>query len=201
MRSPQRTAALTFGAVPAGVVIGHWLAYLVAVPAAERASFFATTGHVYWKAAIASATVLGAAAAVRTMVGSLRRGLRRAEPVGTVDRFLHLLPRISLLQVAIFVVQEALERLLAGAPIHTMLHDDILVVGILLQLAVAAVLALVLTLLGRAAEAIGRAVAPATVRLRREVRTRPAEAHRAASLLFRGAHGGRAPPATIVMRS
>jgi hypothetical protein len=189
---------LTLAAVPAGVVVGHWLAYLIAVPSAQRASFLSATGHAYWTAAIASAGVFGLIAAVRTVGGSFRHGLAMAEPVGTVDRFLHLLPRLSVLQVAIFIVQEGLERLLAGAPIATMVHDDILVIGVVLQLAVAAVIALVLALLGRVAEAVGRAIAPACSSLPRDPDLPFRDAVLPASVLFRGAHGGRAPPSSLL---
>jgi hypothetical protein len=201
MRPRGPTSASTLAAVPAGVVVGHWLAYLIAVPSAQRASFLSATGHAYWTAAIASAAVLGLIAAVRTVAGSFRHGLAMTEPVGTVDRFLHILPRLSVLQVAIFIVQEGLERLLAGAPIATVLHDDILVFGVVVQLAVAAVIALVLTLLGRVADAVGRAIAPARSSLRRDSDLPLHEAVLPASVLFRGAHGGRAPPPSLVTKA
>ena len=63
-------------------------------------------------------------------------------------------------QVAIYLVQEALERLEVGIPVHALLDGRLLVTGVVVQTTIALVLAVLLTVVGRAAEAIGRALRP-----------------------------------------
>ena len=143
----------------AGVVAGHWIAYLIAIPAANvRSATLAETGHGYWLAAMAAAFVLGVASAATTVVRGLARGTRRGPAARPSARYRDVAVRLAVLQSAIFLVQEVLERVEAGAPLGGLLHDGFILVGILAQFAVAAILALALTCLARAAEAVGRAL-------------------------------------------
>jgi hypothetical protein len=63
-------------------------------------------------------------------------------------------------QVAIYLVQEALERLEAGIPAHALLDGRLLGIGVAVQSAIALALAVLLAAAGRAAEAAGRALRP-----------------------------------------
>jgi hypothetical protein len=183
------------GAAVAGAVAGHALAYVLTVPeTGPRLALLAATGHAYWPAAIAAALVLGLVSLGATVTGRFRAGLRPG-PARPAEPLSRLAVRLALLQIAIFLVQEVLERAAAGAPLATLLDARLLAAGMLVQILVAAVLATVLTLSGRAAQAAGRALRlrgrrrPATVR-----RPRPVVHARRSRLLAAGL-GGRAPPA------
>jgi hypothetical protein len=136
-------------------MLGHWLTYVIAVrDVRAREALLGLTGHGYWPAAAAAATVLGLAEATRVILGHLagvRRGRNRQTGPG-------LAARLALAQVAIYLVQETLERLAAGAPLSTLAQDHLLQLGILIQVLVAAASAILLAWLGRAAEAAGRAL-------------------------------------------
>src|SRR5512132_1540932 len=65
------------GAAVAGAVVGHGLAYALAVPEpGRRLAVLAGSGHAYWSAAIAAAIVLGLASLGATLARSFRAGLR-----------------------------------------------------------------------------------------------------------------------------
>jgi hypothetical protein len=183
------------GAAVAGAVVGHGLAYALAVPQpGPRLALLAGSGHQYWSAAIAAAMVLGLGSLGATLARSFRAGLRpggrpAGEPLG------RLAARLALLQVTIYLVQELIERLAAGFPLWGPVDARLLLIGVAVQLLVAAGLALGLAWAGRAAEVAGRA-------LRRHraahpdlppARPRPTGWVRPAILLAAGL-GGRAPP-------
>ena len=66
--------------------------------------------------------------------------------------------QLASFQIAIYLVQEALERLEAGIAPHALLDGRLLVTGVVVQSAIALLLAVLVTLAGRAAEAVGRAL-------------------------------------------
>ena len=106
------------GAAVAGAAVAHTLIYLVKVPDTRaRAAVLAATGHGYWSVAVAAAIVLGLVAVGATVARHFRRGAGAAAPPAVPDRIDQLGFRLALLQSAIFVVQEAIERLAAGDPI------------------------------------------------------------------------------------
>jgi hypothetical protein len=69
--------------------------------------------------------------------------------------------RLALLQAAIFAVQEIVERAAVGYPLDSLSTDRLLSIGVLVQAGVAVLVATLLVCLGRAAEAVGRALAGA----------------------------------------
>jgi hypothetical protein len=80
------------------------------------------------------------------------------------DRVDRLALRLALYQSAIFVVQEGVERLAAGGSSGELAGaSSLLLTGIAVQLLVALGVAAVLTGLGRAAEAVGRALRAARI--------------------------------------
>ncbi len=183
------------GAAVAGAVIGHGLAYALAVPEpGRRLAVLAGSGHAYWSAAIAAAIVLGLASLGATLARSFHAGLRpggrtAAEPMGRPAG------RLALLQVTIYLVQELIERAAAGVPLGGPVNGRLLLTGVAVQLLVAVVLALGLAWAGRVAEVAGRALRR---RRRRRLDPRPARLRptgwvRPAILLAAGL-GGRAPP-------
>jgi hypothetical protein len=166
--TPRRSSkAFPFlpGAAFAGVVVAHGLAYLLAFPQGLlRQQVLAETGHSYWAAAVALAMVCAVVAALTTIADHVGRGIRHDRPRGPWELYRAALIRLAALQSAVFLLQEVLERVRAGAPVSELLHGDFLVIGLAMQLVVAVVVALVLTLLGLSAEAIGRALSKGSTR-------------------------------------
>jgi hypothetical protein len=147
-------------AAVAGAAFGHTLLYLVAVPDTQaRAAVLAGTGHGYWSVAVAAAIVLGLLSLATTAGRQLLTGLGRRQPLPDPGDLGALARRLVLLQAGIFVVQEVVERLAAGAPLSGLVaQHGVLLNGVLVQVLVALGVAAVLHLLGRAAEAVGRAL-------------------------------------------
>jgi hypothetical protein len=183
------------GAAVAGAVVGHAVAYAMAAPEpAQRLAMLAVSGHAYWSAAIATAFVLGLASLGATLARHFRAGLGQAGP-SAVEPLGRMAGRLALLQVTIYLVQELIERVVAGVPLGGPVFGRLLLTGIAIQLLVAGALALGLAWVGRVAEVAGRAL-----RTRRRQRPDPRPGHlrpagwfRPAILLAAGL-GGRAPP-------
>jgi hypothetical protein len=185
------------GAAVAGAVVGHALAYALAVPEPVHGlALLLINGHAYWSAAVAAAIVLGLASIGATLTRHFRAGLRpgrspTGEPLG------RLAARLALLQVSIYLLQELLERAVAGIPLGGPVDARLLLTGLLAQVLVATAIAAALWWAGRVAEVAGRA-------MRRQLlpRLEPGSASppprptgwvRPALLLAAGL-GGRAPP-------
>jgi hypothetical protein len=181
------------GTAAAGVLLGHWLAYTVAFPAAvERDHVLAESGHSYWLTAVRFAVVLavaGLAVVVRRLVCANRSG--QAD-----EGFAPLARRLAGVQIAAFVAMELIERLVTGAPLTHMLDHQVFFLGLAAQVVVACAGALVLRWFGCATVAVVRT-------LRREVallpsartpdfRPRPALGRPLPALA--GAAGVRGPP-------
>jgi len=182
------------GVAAAGAVVGHMLAYALAVPeGAARLALLLTTGHAYWSAAIAAGLVLGFVSLATTVLRHFRAGLlpgqpRPAMPLG------RLAAQLAGFQVAIYLVQEMLERVAVGAPLASMLEARLLGVGVVVQVAIAFCLAVLLRTAGAAAEAAGRVLR--LLRGRAAAVFRPVRGPTVAwpSRLLAGGHGSRAPP-------
>jgi len=182
------------GVAVAGAVVGHMLAYLLAVPEpSARVALLGATGHAYWTAAIAAASVLGLASVATTVLRQFRAGLlrNRPPPGQSVGR---LAAQLAVFQLAIYLVQEVLERLEAGVPLQALLDGHLLVVGVAVQVAITVGLAVLLAAAGRVAEAAGRALrrspprpGPVGVRVVDLVAVSP-------SRLLAAGLGSRAPP-------
>jgi hypothetical protein len=177
----------------AGVLAGHWLGYMAALPdPRQRLRLLAATGHGYWVGAVrvvVVAVVIAAAAFVASRVRQERTGEGEEPSTLLVAR------RLAILQLLGFVAMEVAERLLAGAPLSSLWSHDVVVFGLGAQLVVAALLAMALVGLGRAAVAVVR-----TLAARRVAVTRPASARlplrlaRPRPRLLAGAFGLRGPP-------
>jgi hypothetical protein len=194
--SRYRTAR-ALGVAVAGLFAGHWLVYRILTPnALQRALLLAETGHAYLPPAVAAGAGLAAVAAVGTFLLGYRRGgeggpgRRPARPT-----MMAALGFPALAQATAFVLLEALERVLAGAPLNGLL-GPLLPVGVGVQFAAGALGGLLLFGIDRAGEHAGRRFAGRPPVVRRA----PAPlAHRATALLpptrFAGeAAGIRGPP-------
>jgi hypothetical protein len=196
-RRPASQLPLT-GVAVAGAVLGHMLAYLLAVPEpSARVALLGATGHAYWTAAIAAASVLGLTSVTGTLWPRFQDGLGRTRPeAGPSVR--RQAARLAGVQLAIYLVQEVLERLEAGVPAAALLNGRLLTVGVVVQVAIAVGLAVLLAVAGRVAEAAGRA-------WRRALRRPRAARGRVVALvagwpsrLLAAGLGSRAPPCSSV---
>jgi hypothetical protein len=186
------------GVAVAGAVVGHMVAYVVAVPSPTvRVALLGATGHAYWTAAIAAAVVLGLASLAATLGRRFRAGLLASHPQ-PADRLGRVATQLAGFQLAIYLVQETLERLEAGIPPHALLDGRLLLTGVVVQSAIALLLAVVLAAAGRAAEAAGRALRPQPRRV--EPTSLPVVELVVAwpSRLLAAGLGSRAPPCYLV---
>lgn len=153
MRVWRSSTALQLAAVAAvSVLVGHWLAYLAAVPhAGLRDELLLTSGHGYWLLAVKASLVLGTAALAGSGIDAVRR--RRAEEV---PRWTWRAALISLVvvQLCSFTFLEAGERILAGEPWQAMVHHDVYAWGLLAQLLLAPLGAALLRVIGRALQGV-----------------------------------------------
>jgi len=183
------------GAAVAGAAVGHSIAYLIVAPQGRtRAALLLGTGHGYRSTLASAEIVLGVLAAVMFLGRRFHSGLRSARrPVGD-DPWAWVAARLALLQVAIFAVQEMVERAAVGYPIGSLTTDRLVSIGVLVQVAVAVLAAALLVCLGRAAEAVGRMLG--RPRLPRPIRVTVARPRVAVRLACRPrrADGIRAPP-------
>src|SRR5437764_404154 len=174
LRRIGRPAALgPVGAV--GMVLGHWIAYSLAAPRARvRTRLLASTGHAYWFLAVRIALVCAlasvAAVLIRATVERLRG--RPTAPSGPGPAALAL----AVIQVGGYGAMEVVERLVAKAPLSTLLVHDVLVLGVLIQVGLAGLLSFALWSLRRAADrltALAVAVSPGGARRQVAVVTIP----------------------------
>jgi hypothetical protein len=188
------------GVAVAGAVIGHMVAYVLAVPQATvRVTLLGATGHAYWTEAIAAATVLGLASLATTLRRQFRVGRLSGRPQPG-EHVARVAGQLAGFQIAIYLVQEALERLEAGVPPHALLDGRLLGIGVAAQSVIAVILAVLLTAAGRVAEAAGRAlrrpprrVEPTSLPVVDLVVAWP-------SRLLAAGLGSRAPPRSLVAR-
>ncbi len=183
------------GAAAAGTAVGHSIAYLIVAPEGRtRAVLLAGTGHGYWSTAVAAQIVLGLLATGSMIARRFGQGLRRQPRIASDEPWAWLTARLCLLQVSIFVVQELIERAATGHPVGEVVSNRLLFVGFLIQALVAMVSATLLVWLGRAAEAVGRALCRGPLSRREDIPLAwPATAVPPAPPP-RGIHAIRAPP-------
>jgi hypothetical protein len=138
------------GMAVVGVVLGHWLSYLLAVPDAHlRAEVLAQSGHGYWMVAVKAAVVFGCVALGTVLLRHVSARLC-GEPM-VEDRPAAVAMRLALLQIVAFVTMEAVERSIVGESVTQMFGHHIFVFGVALQIAVACLGAFVLLWFGRLA--------------------------------------------------
>jgi hypothetical protein len=182
-----------FGAAAAGLVLGHALAYLIAIPDPhERAFALQRAGHAYLPALDQVALMLAIAGVVAIVV---RAFARRRD--GATERFGRLATLLVVVQTSAFAGQEVLERLVSGTPLGDLAHDHILAIGVLVQVLVAFVAAGVLWLLARTSSRLA-ATSLSHLRLPRERRVLPLPVteRRPHALPFATAGSIRAPPSS-----
>jgi len=139
----------------AGLLLGHVLAYVIAVPDPhQRAFVLQRTGHEYLPAAAEAALVL----ALAGMAAVVIRAFAPGAPGGS-ERFSRLAGRLGLVQVLAFGGLEVVERIVAGAPLRHLASDHILVVGMAVQVVVAVAGAAFLWWLARTSTKLAETIA------------------------------------------
>lgn len=162
MREDRGTRGLpVFSSAVLGLAAGHGIAYLIAIPdAQQRAAVLRSTGHAYLPLLVEIGLILavaGAASLVMRAFGSRGR-FREGSLVRTAAG-------LGALQAGAFVVLEVVERLLTHMPLHELMSDHVLGIGVVVQLGVALIGALVLRAMTRTAARLALvAVRPHTPR-------------------------------------
>ena len=152
MAGVGRRRFVTLSVAAAGVLAGHWLTYLVSVPdASARTATLAATGHGYLSLVGELVTAFAALSIAAVFVGALVDAGSGPRP----GRALAL--RLSAIQVAAFCAMEVLERVMAGSPVGTLAHSDILPVGVITNVGVALLGTLVLRWILRTADRVADA--------------------------------------------
>jgi hypothetical protein len=141
-----RRTGVILGVAAAGLLLGHWLTYLLDVPSHARDQVLQATGHGYLTTAGRMAAVTAAASLAIVFLGRLTR----REPGAP---FIAIAGRLAAVQISAFVAMEVLERLSAGATMHDL--TTILPVGVAAQAVVALAGAWLLQLVLRAADVAG----------------------------------------------
>ena len=138
------TRLLLGGMAAAGIVAAHLLAYLFAVPDPhDRVHVLESTGHGAWSYLAAVCLGLLVAGLLRYVVGSFRGDGELTAP------FIAIAGRLAVLQLGGFLGLEALERLSIDHSVSGLFAEPAIQLGLLLQLAIALVGALVLMMLTR----------------------------------------------------
>jgi hypothetical protein len=174
-----------------GVLVAHWLTYLAALPQVRaRDVLLAATGHGYWPGAVRLVVALAGCGLAALLLSNLGTGEQEPHRL----TFSGLVLRLAPIQCAAFLAMECIERLIAHAPVASVLHVHVLVLGVAIQILTASLGAFLLGLLDRA-------VAGVVASLRRPAHRSRAVLRRATVFTpFRprpalaGASGVRGPP-------
>jgi len=190
---PRLRGLPVFGTAAAGLVLGHALAYLIAIPDPHQRVFaLQRTGHAYLPALDQAVLMLVVAGMAAVVVRAFAHPDR-----GATDRFGRLARVLVVAQTCAFAAQEVLERLVSRAPLGGLAHDHILVTGIAVQIVVAIVAASILWLFARTATRLAAVVAArASLPRVRVVFALPVTARRPHAPLFATAGSVRAPPSS-----
>jgi hypothetical protein len=175
----------------AGAAAGHMLGYLLAYSdIGERAAVLASSGHEYWGTAVHVATL----SFLTALLGHFALAARRASGASPGSLRVVWL-RLALVQCSLFMIVEVAERLSSAGREPWL--EPALWLAIPVQVAVAAVAALLLDRTRAAATAVTRRVsrlaAPPGV-----VEVRPPAGRGLSSQVVRGSAHIRAPPRALI---
>jgi len=183
------------GVAAAGVVLGHWLTYDVAVPdPSYRARILLDSGHSYWLTAVKLAVVLGLSALGAV---ALRHFRAPTDPEERRDRglvYTRLVMHLTFLQVCAFTGMEVVERLAAHAPVGQMVSHHMFFLGLAVQFLVATLGAFVLLGFSRAAARMAWALLRPPRQASRPATSRPPLVQARQIRLLAGGFGLRGPP-------
>jgi hypothetical protein len=141
------------GLASGGVVAGHALAFtLVAPHPVQRQALLSETGHGAWPLLVPMAM----GALVAGLAGFAVGQLRDERPLPPVARLRGAAGRLVPLQLAAFLLLEALERLAGGHQLSELPGEPVIAIGLATQALVALVGAVLLTLFARFVDRLGR---------------------------------------------
>lgn len=142
----------------AGVVAGHTLAYIVAEPDGHhRASLLHETGHAYWHTAVVAGLVAAAVSIVGHSLEHFRAERRHGSAAESITR---AGVRLGAFQLIVYGLMEAVERAAAHESVASMFGHHLFAIGVAFQIVVATLLVQILRLVGRAAVALAKKLAP-----------------------------------------
>jgi hypothetical protein len=145
------------GVATVGVLVGHWLAYVVAVPdPAARAGILAASGHSYWVLAIKLAVVLAVVGVGTLVLRHLSGTVGRPGDRPETQTLSEIAAKLSVIQVFAFTGMELAERVTVGAPVGHLFHHRIFLVGLAVQVLVSCAGAVILSWLDRAVRRLCR---------------------------------------------
>jgi hypothetical protein len=153
MRSRWIRAAVLGAAAFFGLVGAHAIDYFLLYAGPARRSVLLQTGHSYF----GKAFELGMAAAILAAIASFALGFTRDSADRSRRSPLRVAAVLALIQSGGFIALEAAERVIARAPAGQITR--ILVLGVVLQAAIATVTAFALSMLERAGQIVARALA------------------------------------------
>jgi hypothetical protein len=131
--TPRVRGLPVFAFAVAGLLLGHTVSYALAVPDPHhRDVILSGTGHDYLPAAGEAALILALAGIAALLVRACSASGR-----GVPEGFAPLARLLAAVQVGAFAGQEVLERLVTGSPLGDLVHHHVLVVGVVVQVAVA----------------------------------------------------------------
>lgn len=175
-----------------GVVVAHLVAYVLAYSDAhQRAHVLHDTGHGYF----AFAAWLGAAVAAASMAAVAAKAAGRTASgrgVSVVPGF----SALALWQGLLFLAVETTERVVAGASLLEMVHGHEVLIGLAVQVVVAAAIVVLLRGTERLSARIANALQHPLVAEDRGARLRPSD-WRPWRLRLAAASRSRAPPGRV----
>jgi hypothetical protein len=124
---------------PAGVLCGHELTYLLAIPDPDRrATMLGETGHGWWAAAVPVGAALAVAAIVWVLTGCLR--CDDGDRLPDRETASWLISRLAACQLVLFIAIETVERLATGHALGDLAHHELVEHGVFGQIVVALLL-------------------------------------------------------------
>lgn len=190
--TPRLRGLPVFGSAAAGLLLGHALSYMLALPDPYHRDVVLTrTGHGYLPAAGQTAVILILAAVAAILA---RAWVNRAH--GEPERFSSIAETLAFVQIGAFAALEILERVVAGAPLSDLIGDHLLVTGIVAQVVVSLVGAALLVSFARTSARIVRAAIGRPIALPRPilVEALPATPDQPRGRIAASARNVRAPP-------
>lgn len=164
--TPRLHGMPVFGSAAAGLLLGHALSYMLAIPDPYHRDFvLSRTGHGYLPAASQTAMILILAVAAAIFARAWSYRIAR----GGRERFTSIAGTLAIAQIGAFAALEILERVATGAPLGDLVRDHLLVISLVVQVAVSLVGAALLVWFARTSARIVRAAIGSPVSLPRPI--------------------------------
>ena len=160
LNAGPRLRLLLGGTAALGVILAHCAAFVMVEPDAHmRHELLTETGHTY-------GTGFGLALFVAGLASLVWNSIQTSRMRSTAEVFRAVAPKLVLLQVAGFVLLEAVERLISSGSLGLveLATEPVFVIGVVAQVVVSVVGGIVIALLSRAVAAIASAIRPSTAR-------------------------------------